>query len=385
MGYKRWTEKELKYLKENYDKGNKEELEAFLGRKWKVIQKQARKLGMFKGSRQILHQDYKKHLKAKEGYQYCKKCNRELPKDYKYFPKFSAEKNFRKVCRECSSKYGKFLDEGYKIRKIWTKEEELLLSEIYKHYTGEEIVEIYFNGLTKEQVEDKAYKLGVNFKTEETKKRAREQQARKVSLIMKGVPKSPESIKRAAETKRKLYKEGKLVSHWKGRIVTDEERMKLAERVRGKWAGKNNPRCKNPLFGEKNGRWSGGITPLATALRENIYEWKQESMKKCNYKCVLTGGEFDNIHHLYPFNKIIQEALRNLKLDVRENLEEYGENSENLIQEIHRLHKVYGLGVCLKKEIHKLFHDVYSYSDFSIKDFEEFKVRYLSGEFKEVI
>lgn len=47
--------------------------------------------------------------------------------------------------------------------------------------------------------------------------------------------------------------------------------------------------------------WKGGITKLATALRSNINEWKKKSIELCEYKCLLTGGEFNVIHHLTPF------------------------------------------------------------------------------------
>ena len=26
----------------------------------------------------------------------------------------------------------------------------------------------------------------------------------------------------------------------------------------------------------------------------------------CDYSCIITGGEFDQIHHLYSFNRIIK-------------------------------------------------------------------------------
>lgn len=383
MGSRKWNEKELKYLKENYIGTNKEEIIRVLDRSWSTIQKQARKIGIFKGKKIQVNPNYNPKVKCKEGFQFCKKCNRELPKNYKYFPKLSNEKNFRKVCRECNEKYGKFLKDDFKIKKIWTRYEEELFIKIYPHYTNEEIIEKYFNDLTLKQISEKAYKLKLIGKTQETKMRSYSKRAEKLTIIMKGREVSEETRKKLSETRKKLHKEGKIISPWKGRVVSQEEKRRISERVKGRWAGKNNPRHKNPLLGANNGRWKGGITPLSTALRENIYDWKQESMKRCNYRCVITGGEFDNIHHLYPFNKIIMEALNNLNLDIKCNLEEYNERSKDLIAEVQGLHKKYGLGICLCKEIHKLFHDNYSYYDFTEDDFKEFKDRYIKGEFND--
>jgi hypothetical protein len=45
------------------------------------------------------------------------------------------------------------------------------------------------------------------------------------------------------------------------------------------------------------------------------------------------------------------------------------------------LHAVYGLGACINKEIHKLFHDNYGYTKFSPYDFLDFCYRLDCGEF----
>ena len=39
-------------------------------------------------------------------------------------------------------------------------------------------------------------------------------------------------------------------------------------------------------------------------------------MKFCNY--VLTGGNFNNVHHLKPFKQIVEESFELINLDKRE-------------------------------------------------------------------
>lgn len=317
---------------------------------------------------------------VKIGYQICKKCSRELPLDYKYFPKVVSEKNFRQVCRECSSKYSGFLKDDYKRKLTWTKEDNLQFIKLYPNYTNRELVELFYPELTYKQLMEKAYLLKTENKSKETQIRVNKQRSEKLSVRMKGKPKTIEQRKKLSETKKKMYAEGLLVSPWVGRIVSEEEKESIRRRTIGKWAGKNNPRVNNPLYGENNGRWQGGITNLSTALRENIYDWKQESMKLCKYKCLLTGGNFDNIHHLIPFNNIIKMCLNELELEVLDSLGKYAEiDRDNLINSVKDAHKVCGYGICLNKDIHKLFHDNYSYIDFNISNFKDFIKDYFDG------
>lgn len=369
---KKWTIEEINILKDNYSSLDMDEIVILLNNKRSKssIENKAGELKIKK---------YKGNFK--EGYQICKKCGRELPWIYQYFPVVRSEKNPRRVCRECNSKYGSFLECDAIIREYWSEEAEMLFKSRYPHYTNEELRNKFYFELSDKQLVNKAYRLGIE-KSEETYWRGRKQQAPKVSAKLKGRIFTDEHKEKISETKKRQYSEGIYVSPWLGRKVSDEEKRKTRERVRGKWSGKNNPRFKKPLFGENNGRWQGGITNISTALRENIYEWKQSSMELCSYKCVLTGNEFDNIHHLTPFNNIIKESIQELELNILPNLGDYkDEDRESLIEKVQQKHKIYGLGLCLNKDIHKLFHDKYSYNNFNVENFKDFIERYFNGEF----
>lgn len=369
---KKWTIEEINILRDNYSNLNMDELVALLNNK-RSKSSIENKVGELKIK--------KDKGNFREGYQICKKCGRELPWTHQYFPVVAYEKNPRRVCRECNDKYGNFLDDEYVKRRHWSKKEEEIFISRYPHYTNEELRSKFYFELSDKQLSDKAWNLGVE-KSEETYWRGRKQQGFKVSAKLKGRVFSEDHRMKISETKKRQYAEGIYISHWTGRVVSEDEKDKARERVKGKWSGKNNPRFKNPLFANKNGRWQGGITNISTALRENIYEWKQSSMELCSYKCVLTGGEFDNIHHLTPFNNIIKECIQELELNILSNIGDYDDEVRNdLIELVQEKHKLYGLGLCLNKDIHKLFHDKYSYSNCTVDNFKEFIEKYFNGEF----
>jgi len=131
--------------------------------------------------------------------------------------------------------------------------------------------------------------------------------------------------------------------------------------------------------------WKGGSSPLNTYLRDFITEWKKFSMRECNYKCVITGDDFKDIHHLYSFNKIIKEILDECKLPIYNTINNYTEDELNLFKlTCVSIHSKYPLGVCLRKDIHNLYHSIYG-DDNTPEQFEEFKNRYNNGEFIEVL
>lgn len=134
--------------------------------------------------------------------------------------------------------------------------------------------------------------------------------------------------------------------------------------------------------GETANHWQGGITPLHNFLRNNINQWKLDSMKNSKYKCVITGNDFDVIHHLYNFNKILQEIIEETKLTLYNNISKYTPDElQLLVDKCLEIHYRYPLGVCLSIEIHKLFHNLYGVLDNTPEQFEEFKQRYLACEF----
>ena len=152
--------------------------------------------------------------------------------------------------------------------------------------------------------------------------------------------------------------------------------------MKGKWAGDKNPRHINPLNGELNGRWKGGILDTYVELRSDTKDWFNESMEFCGYKCVITNGEFDNIHHTTAFRDIVDQVFELTEIKVRPKVCDHEEDEfKELRSTLKDLHSVYGYGACVNKDVHKLFHANYGYTKFSPFDFLDFIYRIDIGEF----
>ena len=106
-----------------------------------------------------------------------------------------------------------------------------------------------------------------------------------------------------------------------------------------------------------------GYESFSKLFRGHIVNWKNESMKKCNYKCVLTGSKNYDIHHLYGFNTIVKETLNVLDKENKlysKDINEYTKNELDYILSVsNNIHNKYPLGVCVDKNIHIMFHEIY--------------------------
>ena len=193
---------------------------------------------------------------------------------------------------------------------------------------------------------------------------------------------SDETRQKLSVIRKEYYKTH--LSPMKGKKLSDDRRREISLRNKGKWSGNKNPRVANPYKGKDNPNWRGGITALYQELRSDTKEWFMKSAEFANYNCIITGKNFDNVHHLYPFKNIVEEVFNNLNIDRRENVSEYSDDELVAIRnELLRLHDFYGYGCPINKKVHKLFHDLYGYKETNYFDFLEFIKRIEIGEFNE--
>lgn len=141
--------------------------------------------------------------------------------------------------------------------------------------------------------------------------------------------------------------------------------------------------AKENRSGINHHNYKGNITSLHKYLRDQIKQWKFDSFNYYNKTCVITGIKNKNniIHHLYSFNLIVDEVIKELNYPIHNDYNLYSYLELNNITELFiKKHYEYGLGVCLTKEIHNLFHKLYGKGNNTPEQFYEFKQKIESGE-----
>lgn len=122
-----------------------------------------------------------------------------------------------------------------------------------------------------------------------------------------------------------------------------------------------------------------GTYDLANYIRGNNLDWKRHSMENCNYKCVLTGNRFDDVHHIHGFNLIYNEMLNTYNISLYDDITLYSEDElQHILQCFINIQNKYPLGVCLTRKIHTTFHEIYGYGNNTVDQWKEFK-KYIAG------
>ena len=112
---------------------------------------------------------------------------------------------------------------------------------------------------------------------------------------------------------------------------------------------------------------------LSHFFRSNNLQWKINSMEQCDYKCVVTGDRFDEIHHLVGVDIIINETLVKNNIELKNNFSDYTkEELEQLLRLFLEEQAKYPLGVCLRKDIHRDFHNKFGYGKNTKEQFEQY-------------
>ena len=141
----------------------------------------------------------------------------------------------------------------------------------------------------------------------------------------------------------------------------------------------------------------GGISTISNYLRNLpiIREWRKNTYIRENSKCQLTGqyvhaGNSD-VHHLKGFNFIVREAHIFNNITIKKSISDYTKIELQLLEDyIIKQHENTDNAVLLCDELHMLFHKPkkdggYGKGNNTPEQFEEFRERYLAGEFKEIL
>lgn len=124
---------------------------------------------------------------------------------------------------------------------------------------------------------------------------------------------------------------------------------------------------------------------LAKYLRGQNQKWKIDSMRNCDYKCVLTNSKDFEIHHLYGVSNIIEDIFKQNKDLYKESFSDYSQEEFSFILEkFLEIQSNYPLGECIDKKLHVLFHSLYGQYYNTPEQWNRFKDDYLKGIYKNI-
>ena len=222
----------------------------------------------------------------------------------------------------------------------WTKEEDNLLIELYPNYPIDEILQ-YFPNRTKESIRNHAKKFHLH------------------GFICK--PWTDDEI-------------AFIRKNWE--LLSDDEMANIFRRT--KTAVK---RKRNLLKLYRQDKDNIKYESITKYVRGNSYQWKLDSMRACNYQCIITRSREFAIHHLFSVSKVLKEVLRNNSIEYK-SFELYSKEEREKVLELYlEEQEKYPLGVCIRPDIHDLFHRIYSRNNFTIEQWNKFVNDYENGKF----
>lgn len=262
---------------------------------------------------------------------------------------------------------------------LFTEKEDNILKEYYITYGPKYIKENFMPYRTESSIKARANRLGlsmVKFWTQEEKDIIMKYYSIiPLDQVMEKLPgrsrdsiinqarlmriKSFVTLQKFSEEESNYIKENYLT-------MTDEEIGNILSRstrsVRDKRLSLGLIRPTHPLFDS-----------VCEFCRHNNYNWKVRSMRNCDYKCIITGERFNDIHHLYGLNLIVREVCDELNISYEYDINNASDEMKaKILNKFYEVQDRYPLGVCLRKDIHQDFHNCYGYGYNTPEQFEEF-------------
>lgn len=132
-----------------------------------------------------------------------------------------------------------------------------------------------------------------------------------------------------------------------------------------------------------------GYENIAKFFRGHLSGWRKDSMTLTDGKCYLTGDTDVDIHHIYNFNNIVCETFdvaKSCNIFNSTNIDDYSIDQLNELLDIFlQIHSRYPLGICLRKDIHKLFHMIYGKCGNTEEQFWNFICDFDKGKYRKMI
>lgn len=309
----------------------------------------------------------KNHRFTKDDLKYLQE---HYPKDdiediLKHFPNVSKQQ----ILSYCSSHK---IPSKYKICGEWSKHDLDIIEKYYYDKTVDEIYNMINQRHTKNAITTKAlkffgYSKDRSWTNEETNILKKYYSLETVDELLKRLPRRTREsiISKAAILKLKSYiilstnwtteQTRFLIDNWNN--MSDKQ---LAEKLNKKPLAVKTKRYYLGLTRMINHYNRATYENLNKFLRGNSGNWKSDSMKNCDYQCVLTGSKDFAIHHLYSFSSIVNEVLEENNFELKDSFSDYTEDELLFIlDKFIEKQNQYPLGVCIRKDLHDLFHREY--------------------------
>ena len=125
---------------------------------------------------------------------------------------------------------------------------------------------------------------------------------------------------------------------------------------------------------------------ISKYIRGNIQEWKSESLKRCDFKCILTGSKDYQIHHLYGVSNILKDIKNKYDIEYKDNFDDYtSEELSFILEKFIKEQAKYPFVECISTDLHKLFHSLYGQYYNTVEQWERFKDDYRKGVYDKMI
>jgi len=145
------------------------------------------------------------------------------------------------------------------------------------------------------------------------------------------------SYKNAKKTGCPTCKKESISTAQTNKIVSEQTRKLIGTKVSAR------PGSLVNVKGENHPRYKGGYGRDTTRPSTVDYEWMNAVKKRCNFSCVITGSKTNIVcHHLEAWNS--RPELR----------------------------YVISNGICLRRDLHKEFHDLYKYGNNTEEQFADY-------------
>lgn len=263
--------------------------------------------------------------------------------------------------------------DGYR----WTETDLNILSENYYKCNIEELQKLLTYPYTKRQIQDRAAKHNI------TKSRKWEEYELKILIdnYSNKILDDMELLLPNRNRKTIIEKAYELNIRNVTKFSKEQERF-----IRDNWISMGDEEIANYIGKTKVGvigkrlllgllrvKEGSSYNDLSEYIRRNNFEWKKKSMESCGYKCFITEERFQVIHHIQGLNLILNDTLDELGIQVRDSMDEYTDIELRKVLDTFRINQdKYPLGICLRDDIHKLFHNKYGYGNNTQEQWNDF-------------